>query len=109
MIRRVAPFPLAMFSCVREEHDSDLKYRTNKQNEFLTDYTTCRPTQAQHLMYMHVIAGMRAAAACSAARNPSPHIPTPCIAEASAGAARAALCSSCFTASSSERSLNVSR
>ena len=34
MIRRVAPFPLAMFSCVREEHDSDLKYRTNKQNEF---------------------------------------------------------------------------
>ena len=34
MIRRVAPLPLAMFSCVREEHDSDLKYRTNKQNEF---------------------------------------------------------------------------
>ena len=34
MIRKVAPFPLAMFSCVREEHDSDLKYRTNKQNEF---------------------------------------------------------------------------
>ena len=32
MIRRVAPLPLAMFSCVREEQDS--KYRTNKQNEF---------------------------------------------------------------------------